>query len=156
MLNLSQKGKQNRYQRWMDGGNWVREGMGRGAGLGNMSVGRAGEREQKLLVAGGASLGLARDLGLGAGHWEGDPRYIWLTLSEFNGHTMAYIVDKKKSLVSMGLLCYWRVMTSLGFFFFSHPPQTFCCVVFPGDIWTMFVHPRWIPIADQINESTQA
>ena len=31
-LNLSQKGKQNRYWTLMEGGNWLEKGMGRGEG----------------------------------------------------------------------------------------------------------------------------
>jgi hypothetical protein len=33
-LYLHQKGKQNRYKRWIEGGNWKGEGMLRGSRLG--------------------------------------------------------------------------------------------------------------------------
>lgn len=44
-MNLTQKGKLNRYWRWLEGGNWVEDVVERGNGLGERGRG-LGERTE--------------------------------------------------------------------------------------------------------------
>ena len=65
-MDISQKRKQNRYWRSVEGGNWVEERMERGVEWDRgLYLGRVGERERETGVGGGQSLRYARDLGWG-------------------------------------------------------------------------------------------
>jgi hypothetical protein len=45
-VNLTQKGKQNSHQKWMDGGNWVGDSVRRGTGMGIRCGERAGNENK--------------------------------------------------------------------------------------------------------------
>jgi hypothetical protein len=65
MVSLSQKEKQNRYWRLMEGGNWVEEGKRWGVRSRGWRKIICREREGKSVVVAVQFLGCARDLGRG-------------------------------------------------------------------------------------------